>query len=698
MRSQLKAGALALAIFLIGPHQVVAQVSATGNNPPGGSYVGHMGTNTNPVEVRHNGNYPIQFYTDSIQRMRLYETRLNTTIQSHSVNQSGYVGISNQPLFFTSTVGPFSRLHLVDSCNNNQNHFAQQYGFRPWMKNGITFTGNQDQSYVGQKYAGTTVANDSTDMVIQWSDNDDDSPWPTDRLRFLFTDDYNDANPPPYGARSMEGLESFRIFVPNDTSAFVGVGDFHRATFYNGGTMVDPTERLDVLNGRTRIRQLPTDPSANALTKVMVVDDTPGANFGVVKWRDVSTIAAPPDCDWEVTGADHVVTAYLAGPLVGCPDQSNNVGIGNNAPFAKLDIVRSVNAGGATSTGVNVRMGTSSTNNIGGNSDAQSAATGLNLGWRGSARNGARNWGLDGNAAVNSLDSTVLWVTPRVVGVRGFADGNFLTTPSQTRGVWGISRRPSAGGWGFGGWFDGFTYCSLGAWTGSDAALKEDVEPLQEPLTVIGQLQPKSYKFKHADYPSLALDDKTHYGLIAQDVEAVLPALVMDVEQPAVVDSVGNVLIAEVPFKIMNYEGLIPWLIAGMNAQQAQITDLQQQLSSCCAADGTRMQQGTGIRYIDNALQPAAQATDALAKDDLVVIPNPFQENPTISYRIGTTGRAQLRVSSSEGRDMGLLFDAGMQAGQHTLVWNTTGMAAGTYWLTLTLDGVRITEQAVKVQ
>jgi len=106
----------------------------------------------------------------------------------------------------------------------------------------------------------------------------------------------------------------------------------------------------------------------------------------------------------------------------------------------------------------------------------------------------------------------------------------------------------------------------------------------------------------------------------------------------------------------------------------------------------------SNIGYIDNALRSEAIGLLDLTKDDLVIRPNPFTENPTISYRLATTGRAQLRVSDAQGRAMGTLLDAGMREGQHTMVWNTTGMAAGTYWLTLTLDGDRITEQAVKVE
>lgn len=38
-----------------------------------------------------------------------------------------------------------------------------------------------------------------------------------------------------------------------------------------------------------------------------------------------------------------------------------------------------------------------------------------------------------------------------------------------------------------------------------------------------------------------------------------------------------------------------------------------------------------------------------------------------------------------------------MTARQHTMVWNTAGMAAGTHWLTLKVDGQFINAQAVTV-
>lgn len=655
-----------------------------GNNIIGATdHLGCDAASTQPLRFTTFANLSHEWRTNNIWRMRLMGDNFAGNINGYpGLNLSGFLGLGQ---FANALVPqPFAMLHL-DAGG------TQDSGFRPWMQTGMLLTRQSDQAYFGLK--DELLARNHT--VIAWSDNDILDPGP-DRLKFIFVAN----NVLASGiAGTLDGLEAGR-FTPAGTGneAFFGLGDWFTAG-------LDPTERLDLLNGRARIRQLPTDP-VSASTEIVTVDMTAGANFGVLEHRPLLPLLGT--CEWTMNAVapNHVYTAV--GPVdPNCPDDAENVGIGTATPFAKLDIARTVNSGGVTSLGFNLNMSTNSTNNHGGFSDVQVTAAGMNLGWRAYVCRGGQSWGMDGVAALSNTGNTVNWTGARIVGVRGFADGN--NTPiqaSQVRGVWGIATGigPS-GGAGFAGWFDGLTHCTNFAWQSSDAQFKENVVTMDDALTTIMALQPKSYTLKASDYPTMVFDTGLQYGFIAQDVEAVLPDIVRDLEQPDQVDSLGNVVAPGFEFKAMQYDALIPWLVAGMQEQQgiiqqleAQMAQMDQQLASCCTDDGTRMQQGATIGYIDNALQPAAQANTALTKNDLVVIPNPFQENPTISYRIGTTGRAQLRVSSGDGRDMGLLFDAGMQAGQHTLVWNTTGMTVGTYWLTLTLDGVRITEQAVKVQ
>jgi len=150
---------------------VYAQVTTPFNQGGSGNFVGWDNTVINdPLEIRHDANQPIQWYTDSIQRMQLYSTQNSTINTFNNVNQDGFVLLSGEPNAFTNvnSFAPFTRMHLIDDIGGVAPIvYAQQLGFRPWQRNGITFTGNRDQGYIGQQY----MSPDATDMVFQWSDN-----------------------------------------------------------------------------------------------------------------------------------------------------------------------------------------------------------------------------------------------------------------------------------------------------------------------------------------------------------------------------------------------------------------------------------------------------------------------------------------------------------------------------------------------
>ena len=133
-----RAYALASCVFMF--IHAKAQVTEDNNNPTFGSYVGHVGTNTNPVEVRHNGNQPIQWFTDSIQRMWLTPTLTALTVNGYTgLDLSGRLGIGH----FNSPVDqPLTLLHL-DSMG------TEVAGYRPWMGTGVLMTKTSDMMYVG---------------------------------------------------------------------------------------------------------------------------------------------------------------------------------------------------------------------------------------------------------------------------------------------------------------------------------------------------------------------------------------------------------------------------------------------------------------------------------------------------------------------------------------------------------------------
>ncbi len=154
---------LILGALVLTTCKVVGQATtAPGNVAAGGAdFLGWDATspaNDFPLRVKHEGNWPIQWWTDSLHRMQLYHTMPPATINGFpNIARNGFLGISPVEAFYTNP-GPFSRLHLVDSGATAVN-YAQDFGWRPWMRNGVTMTGNSDQMYIGHKY--TYV--DSTD-------------------------------------------------------------------------------------------------------------------------------------------------------------------------------------------------------------------------------------------------------------------------------------------------------------------------------------------------------------------------------------------------------------------------------------------------------------------------------------------------------------------------------------------------------
>jgi len=86
----------------------------------------------------------------------------------------------------------------------------------------------------------------------------------------------------------------------------------------------------------------------------------------------------------------------------------------------------------------------------------------------------------------------------------------------------------------------------------SDERLKHDIETIDDPLAIIEQLRGVTFAWNK--------DNSQMYGLIAQEVEHVIPELVGT-------DASG--------FKSVAYGNLIPLLIEALKAQQAEIDELK---------------------------------------------------------------------------------------------------------------------------
>lgn len=89
----------------------------------------------------------------------------------------------------------------------------------------------------------------------------------------------------------------------------------------------------------------------------------------------------------------------------------------------------------------------------------------------------------------------------------------------------------------------------------SDSSMKDEIRPMSSSLAGVSRLSPVTYRMKTGDGGRLA-------GLLAQDVREVFPELVNE-------DENGKLL--------LNYSGLIPYLIRALQEQQAEINSLRGQ-------------------------------------------------------------------------------------------------------------------------
>ncbi len=119
---------------------------------------------------------------------------------------------------------------------------------------------------------------------------------------------------------------------------------------------------------------------------------------------------------------------------------------------------------------------------------------------------------------------------------------------------------------GYAGYFSGKVNVTGTFTNPSDVRLKENIKPIENALSLLTKLEAKTYNFKK-EYSKMNLPEGSQFGLIAQDVEKIIPSLVsvnydksMDEEHPFA-------------YKAINYIGLIPLLTEAVKEQQKIIDD-----------------------------------------------------------------------------------------------------------------------------
>ncbi|MGB4966668.1 MAG: tail fiber domain-containing protein, partial [Candidatus Saccharimonadales bacterium] len=131
----------------------------------------------------------------------------------------------------------------------------------------------------------------------------------------------------------------------------------------------------------------------------------------------------------------------------------------------------------------------------------------------------------------------------------------------------------------------------------SSSAYKENINSMADALSVIGSLRPVSFDWKASSGYTAMNGGVSDYGLIAQEVDAILPEVVSRDENGTIVG--------------LKYEGFIPFLLRGMQQQQGQISSLNDTVSALQSIDIHNGGTINGNIVINGGLQVSGNVTVA---------------------------------------------------------------------------------------
>jgi hypothetical protein len=189
-------------------------------------------------------------------------------------------------------------------------------------------------------------------------------------------------------------------------------------------------------------------------------------------------------------------------------------------------------------------------------------------------------------------------------GIFNYVTASTATTPGNRYALWteanntgsgiryGIYSR-ALGAANYAGYFDGNVFVNGNFTVISDDELKTNLAPIDNALEIMNQLNPKKFDFR-TDVTGMTFPEGPQLGIMASEIDAVLPELVKKVSTPLNLNERGRntegldrvnspEASATAPetmfsFRTVNYIGLIPVLVQAVKDQQQMIGTMREQL------------------------------------------------------------------------------------------------------------------------
>jgi len=227
---------------------------------------------------------------------------------------------------------------------------------------------------------------------------------------------------------------------------------------------------------------------------------------------------------------------------------------------------------------------------------------------------------------------------------------------------------------------------STGGWVSSDRRFKENIAAIQSPLQKVMRIQGVTYSWKRNEFHEKGFPDGLHHGVIAQDIEKILPEVVKEGPE-------GE--------KAVAYTELVPILVEAIKEQQGIIRKLVGTLEKhgihvdvALPEATTKTDDRQDNRQID---KPTNSTADAIPdRYDLSAnFPNPFNPSTTITFAMPDAGKVMLAVYNLSGELVQTLVDGEMKAGYHRLTFDASRLASGVYFYRLDAGAFSATRKMI---
>ena len=239
---------------------------------------------------------------------------------------------------------------------------------------------------------------------------------------------------------------------------------------------------------------------------------------------------------------------------------------------------------------------------------------------------------------------------------------------------------------------DGQVWTRQGFLLASDSIFKTNIKDILSPLEKIKNLHGVTYNRKYTIDSFISNDtvfskptrdqqiketklEPTEYGLIAQEVEKIIPEVVVEMHDST---------------KAISYSSIIPILIEAIKEQQVQIEKLQkianiqtedlEKLKNCCIENSNFGSPKGATNEIE--INSFDNAKNILYQN----IPNPFNENCKINYFLAeSTKNAIINIYDMNGAQLKSIKL--QQRGQGFVTLNGNELNSGIYIYVLIVDG-----------